>query len=86
MLVDYVRVYQVEGQSISVAEAPEVDSSNGAGSPLSVVTALSVLVVLGVLFSLCLVSPVRCYCAALFFFGGVGGLWCLSHTWMGVPT
>ncbi|CAM9968486.1 unnamed protein product, partial [Ectocarpus sp. 13 AM-2016] len=54
MLVDYVRVYQVEGQSISIAEPPEVDSSNGGGSPLSVVTALSVLVVLGVLFSLCL--------------------------------
>ncbi|CAN0203760.1 unnamed protein product, partial [Ectocarpus sp. 4 AP-2014] len=55
MLVDYVRVYQVEGQNISIAEPPEVDSSNGGGSPLSVVTALSVLVVLGVLFSLCFV-------------------------------
>lgn len=55
MLVDYVRVYQVEGQSIVIAEPTEQASSSGGGA-LSAVTAVSVLIVLGVLFSLCLVS------------------------------
>lgn len=57
MLVDYVRVYQVEGQSIVVAE-PREETSSGGGA-FSTVTALSVLVVLGVLFTLCLVSGLR---------------------------
>eukprot|EP00752_Nemacystus_decipiens_P012339 g10939.t1 len=54
MLVDYVRVYQLEGQSIFVAEPPPDSSSGNGGNPLSVVTAVSVLVVLGVLFSMCI--------------------------------
>eukprot|EP00903_Cladosiphon_okamuranus_P018231 g16770.t1 len=54
MLVDYVRVYQLDGQSIFVAD-PQDESSGGSGSgALSVVTAVSVLVVLLVLFSLCI--------------------------------
>lgn len=56
MLVDYVRVYQLDGQSVFVAESPDdgLDSGSGGGA-LSVVTAVSVLVVLLVLFSLCIV-------------------------------
>lgn len=56
--MDYVRVYQLDGQSIFVAEPEEgLGSSGGSGGgALSVVTAVSVLVVLLVLFSLCIVS------------------------------
>ena len=62
MLVDYVRIYTLEGQSVFVAEPPEQDSSSGGGgSVVSVVTAVSVLVVLGVLFSLCLVRECNKY-------------------------
>lgn len=51
MFVDYVRVYQFEGQSIKIAERPE----SSAGGALSAVTAIAVLSVLGVILSLCLV-------------------------------
>lgn len=56
MLVDYVRVYTLEGQSVFVADPPEESSDGRSGSALSAVTAVSVLVVLGILFTLCLVS------------------------------
>lgn len=60
MLVDYVRIYTLEGQSVFVADPPEQDSSSGkGGSVLSMVTAVSVLVVLAVLFSLCVVRRKR---------------------------
>ena len=60
MLLDYVRIYTLEGQSVFVADPPEQDSSSGrGGSVLSVVTAVSVLVVLAVLFSLCVVRRKR---------------------------
>lgn len=56
MLVDYLRVYQLDGQSIFVAEPPEISSDGRGGGGFSMVTAVSALVVLLVLFSLCIVS------------------------------
>ena len=52
MLVDYVRVYQFEGQSVEVAEQSETAIDNSVDSA----TAVSVAIALGVLVGLCLVS------------------------------
>ena len=54
MLVDYVRVYTLEGQSVFVADPPE--AASGSGSGLSLITAMSVLIALGIFFAICLVS------------------------------
>lgn len=58
MLVDYVRVYTLEGQSVWVADPPEDTSSRG-GQAVTAVTALSVLVVLFALLGLCVVSRLQ---------------------------
>lgn len=53
MLVDYVRIYQFEGQNLTVADRPE-ETSSGASS-LNVQAALAVLAGLGAMIILCLV-------------------------------
>lgn len=58
MLVDYVRIYNFENQSVEVADPPEDgDSGSGGGGP-SLITAVSVLIALAILFSMCMVSVV----------------------------
>lgn len=52
MLVDYVRVYQFEGQTVEVAERPDTATDNSVNSA----TAVSVAIALGVVVGLCLVS------------------------------
>lgn len=54
MLVDYVRVYQFDGQTVEVAERPESDGRGPRG--VDAITALAIGVALGFILMSCLVS------------------------------